>query len=71
MAKKEKKLRRILARTRHSSAEIEAAAKITTQDIAHATVAWWRDAPQQWKPNLELPAYEGGAVSQQPLVADP
>lgn len=69
--KKAKRPRRILTRTRHSSAELEAAAKITTQDIAHAAVAWWHDAPQQWKPNLELPAYEGEARSQQPLVADP
>jgi len=63
--------RRQLTRRRASSAELDQAAKITAADVAHARVAWWTDAPQQWKPNLELPAYEGEARSQQPLVADP
>jgi hypothetical protein len=54
--------RRDLRRAEHSARALDAAAKITEDDIAHAARTWREIAPPERRNMLQCPDYRGDGV---------
>jgi hypothetical protein len=55
-------IRRDMRRAEHSERALDAAAKITDDDVAHAAATWRQVAPPDKRQLLQAPDYEGDAT---------